>query len=437
MKDSPLQDLPSTAATTKPRKVVELRYVLMPFAIIFAAIIVLMAFSAMAPKPEKKTNISKAPLVETQVLQASTVNFAIHSQGTVQPRTETILISEVSGVIKRVSDKFVAGGYFKQGELMLEIDPISYEVALLQAQARLDAANAKLIEEKARSKQAEHEWRMTGKALDEAPILALRTPLLQQAQADVKAAQADVKNAQIKLARTKIIAPYDAMVKQKIADVGQYVSTGSQLAITFAIDYAEVRLPIKSRDLPYIQVPRVTDDKQTKEGALVHLSQSLSNSPSASDNNLLHSWETRISRSEGVVDSRSRVNYLITTIDDPYNIQNNSDKATVRIGTFVNANIRGSDIDNIFMLPRASIRGADKVYLLNTDNTLSTTTVDILHSDSRYIYVRGGLENGQRLITTNVQTPVNGMKLRTLEDSASPVSQETEKLESSANEQTL
>ncbi|NRB42568.1 MAG: hypothetical protein HRU20_29545, partial [Pseudomonadales bacterium] len=157
----------------KSVKMVPLRLVVMPFAIILVSIVIFIAFAAMAPKPEKLPVTVKAPVVDVLELQSATVNFSITSQGTVAPRTETTLISEVSGQIKRVSDKFVVGGYFEKGELLLEIDPISYEVALLQAQARLDAAGARLVEEQARSKQSEHEWRMTGKPLYEAPVLAL------------------------------------------------------------------------------------------------------------------------------------------------------------------------------------------------------------------------------------------------------------------------
>jgi len=185
-----------------------------PGLIILISFVIAIIMVLSAGKPHKKPKHKKVPLVEVVAAKATDVTFQIETQGSVSPRTETILVSEVSGQIKNVSEKFVVGGFFKKGEQLLEIDPISYEVALLQSQARLDSAKARWVEEKARSDQAKKEWSLTGRSLKNAPILALRKPQLQLAKADVKAAEADVKSAQIKLQRTKIIAPYDAMIKR-------------------------------------------------------------------------------------------------------------------------------------------------------------------------------------------------------------------------------
>lgn len=210
----------------KPRRMIQLRYVLTPIAIILFAIIGLIVVAALAPKPAKKPTIIKAPLVEAQSIERQDIRFAISSQGSVVPRTQTNLVSEVSGQITSVNDKFNVGGFFKKGEVLLTIDDISYRVGLLQAQSRLDAANAVLVEEQARKEQAEDEWLLTGKALSAAPVLALRLPQLQKAKADVKAAEADVTDAEVKLTRTQIKAPYDAMLKEKQVEIGQYVILG-------------------------------------------------------------------------------------------------------------------------------------------------------------------------------------------------------------------
>ena len=167
----------------KTRRMIPLRYVLTPIAIILLAIIGLIVFAVLAPKPAKKPVIIKAPLVEVENIVRQNVRFTITSQGSVLPRTQTHLVTEVSGQITSVNDKFNVGGFFTKGEVLLTIDDISYQVALLQAQSSLDSATAVLIEEQARKDQAEDEWLLTGKALSEAPVLALRLPQLQKAKA--------------------------------------------------------------------------------------------------------------------------------------------------------------------------------------------------------------------------------------------------------------
>ena len=231
--------------------------ILIPILIIVLGFVVLAVLSGMAEKPEKKSQINLAPIVDVLSIKTQDVVFSISSQGSVIPRTETALISEVSGAVTSVSKKFLVGGYFTKGEVLLEIDPITYQVAVLQSEARLGAAEATYVEENARAEQAEDEWLLSGRPLEDAPLLALRLPQLQKAQADVKAAEADLKQAQIKLARTKIIAPYDALLKEKNVDIGQYVTSGVQLAKTFAVDYAEIRLPIKQHDIAFIDLPKI------------------------------------------------------------------------------------------------------------------------------------------------------------------------------------
>jgi multidrug efflux system membrane fusion protein len=422
----------SQAITRNPSK---FKKALIPSGIVLAGVAVFMLMGSFAPKPHKKEIIAKVPLVDVIEVSRGNVIFEIESQGSIVPRTETTLVSEVSGQIKKVSHKFVVGGYFQKGEHILEIDPISYEVALLQSQARLDGANAKLVEEKARGKQAEKEWGLTGRSKKNAPILALRKPQLQQALADVKAAEADVKNAEIKLQRTKITAPYDAMVKAKQVDIGQYVSTGTQLATTFAVDYAEIRLPIKEQDIAYIDVPSMNDQAQAGSqhvGSQVELS--------TFQGGKLKKWTTFITRSEGVVDASSRVNYVVAQINDPYGLLVNTEQSNLKtnnsktintetinnpllIGTFVKATIIGIETDNIIAIPRKAVRDENKIYVLDENRKLDINQVDILRSDSKNIYISAGLKDQSKIVVTKLVTAVNGMKLRLKDDKDTELSQ--------------
>ena len=61
--------------------------------------------------------------------------------------------------------------------------------------------------------------------------------------------------ASLNLERTQIRAPYPGRVRTKNADVGQYVNPGSPLGHIYAIDYAEVRLPVSDDQLAYLDLP--------------------------------------------------------------------------------------------------------------------------------------------------------------------------------------
>ncbi len=386
----------------KPRRMIQLRYVLTPIAIILVAIVGLILVAALAPKPAKKPPVIKAPLVEVQAIERQDTRFTISSQGSVVPRTQTNLVSEVSGQITSVNSKFNVGGFFSKGEVILTIDDISYRVGLLQAQSRLDAANAVLVEEQARKEQAEGEWLLTGKSLSKAPVLALRLPQLQKAKADVKAAEADVTEAEVKLTRTKIKAPYDAMIKEKQVDIGQYVSTGSTLAMTFAVDYAEVRLPIKQRDIEFLNLPKI--NQQDHNASQVDIFYQLMGRQ--------HTWSSNLTRYEGEVDSRSRVHYVVAQVNDPYSVLPTNEHQELRIGTFVNAKIAGKMVSDIVVIPRDAIHGANKLYLVDEDNKLHIQAINVLRNDADYVYSHDVFSQGHRLITTQMETPVEGMSLR-------------------------
>ncbi|MBA6342323.1 efflux RND transporter periplasmic adaptor subunit [Colwellia sp. MB02u-10] len=388
----------------KNQRMIPLRFVLAPIAIILVAVIGLIIFTVLSPKPAKKPVIIKAPLVEVKNIARQDVGFVIASQGSVLPSTQTQLISEVSGQITFVNEKFNIGGFFTQGEVLLSIDDINYQVALLQAQSQLDAAKALLIEEQAKKDQAEEQWLLTKRALSEAPVLALRLPQLQKAKADIKAAKANVISAEVKLARTKIIIPYDAIVKEKQVDIGQYVSMGSALTTIFAVDYAEVRLPIKPRDVGFLNLPKINAKQSSRSTVDIY----------TKVNGTEHRWASNLTRYEGEVDSRSRVHYVIAQIDDPYSVLSSSKHQELRIGSFVNANIAGKEVKDIVTIPRDALHGANRIYLVDEDNKLHIQEINILRNDATYVYSHDSFGAGFRLVTTQMQAPVEGMALRVL-----------------------
>ncbi|MCO7225668.1 efflux RND transporter periplasmic adaptor subunit [Pleionea sp. CnH1-48] len=361
----------------------------------------------MKSKPEapKKPTVDRTPLVEVMELAPDTVQFNVESQGVVMPRTETTLVSEVSGVVQNVSPKFVVGGYFKKGEVLLEIDPTDYQVALKQAKARLAGQQAQYAQEKARAEQALKEWDLSGRKRSQAPALALRKPYLAEAEANVLSAEADLQNAQRKLERTTIRAPYDGMLKNKLSDIGQFVGTGTQLGVIFAIDYAEVRLPLTDQELAYINVPDMKMLNEEGHSIPVTLQANYAGEDMT--------WNADIVRMEGVIDSNSRVHYAVAQINDPYRLfSTQGNTAPLKVGTFVTANINGVELDNLYKIPRDAFRDLDKVLVSDKDSRLYIRELKVVRAEANYVFVDSGLSEGDRVVLTSMESPVQGMKVR-------------------------
>lgn len=349
----------------------------------------------MKPPPESREIADSTPLVEVLPLEEMTANFTIASQGTVRPRTETILSAEISGSITSISPKFIAGGIFAQGEELLRIDPTNYTVAVDQAKAtveqrRIEFEGAKKL--RSQGYRAESEYA--------------------SAVAALAAATSDLVKAERNLQRTYITLPYGGMVRAKEADIGQYVSPGTRLGVTFAIDYAEVRLPLTDRDLAFVDLPDAAAISATgsAEGPLVELS--------AVQKGREAHWQARIVRTEGVVDEKNRVTYAVARIEDPYNVRTSpADVSPLPMGTFVAATIQGTTVENVVRVPRISLRGNNQLMFIDAENTLQIRTVDVLRADAEYAYLDGATIFGSRIILTAIESPLNGMSVRTSDDS--------------------
>lgn len=375
----------------------------LPLGIFVLAIVVFIVLITIgqAQRPERVEESRQAVLVDVIEAEARLVNFTVNSQGSVQPRTETTLVAEVSGKISSVAPDFIAGGFFEAGEVLLEIDPSDYRTALKRAQASLASQQARLADERARSEQALRDWRNLGRT-GEPSDLVLRKPQVQEAIANVEAAEADVDKARRDLERTRISVPYDGLVKRKLVDIGQFVSPGSQLGVTFAIDTAEIRLPLSTDDVAYVDLPSATRAGED-EYPLVTLS--------AVQAGERRTWQARIVRTEGVVDETSRAIYAVAQVVDPYGVLGQSKQDELKVGTFVRAEIQGRSAGTVVVLPRRALQQDNTVLIANSERELEVRPVTVVRAEPHEVYISTGVEDGERVITTTLEAPIPGMRL--------------------------
>ena len=343
------------------------------------------------------------PLVRVQSVYPTDFQLVIPAQGTVAPRTQTTLISQVAGQIIDVSPAFANGGFFEKDNVLLIIDPRDYEAAVAQAQVQVAQAKLRLAREEEESAIARDEWKRLGSG--EPTDLVLRKPQIAEARATIAAAEGALMRANLNLERTQIRAPYPGRVRTKNADVGQFVNPGSPLGQIYAIDYAEVRLPVPDDQLAYLDLPL-----------------SFRNNPhhnSVPDVRFLatfagqkHTYMGRIVRVEGEIDTRSGMIALVGRVDNPYR-QRDSNTPPLAVGMFVTAEILGHHAENVVVIPRSALRGKNRV-LVVTDNRLYYRTIDILRADAEKVVVKSGLKSGEQLCISPIDTVVDGMRVRTV-----------------------
>ena len=373
--------------------------------VVLAALFLAVMMNVLQPDAEKTSEPEAAIAVKTEIVNRAQLAMHVESQGIVAPRTRTRIISEVSGLVLDVADAFVVGGTFKAGDMLLKLDPTDYEVALQRAEAKVISFKALMELENARSVQAEKEWGMTGRPTSEAPLLALRRPYLLEAEANLLQAKAEVRQAEIKLSKTFIRASYAGMVSEKLADIGQFVTMGTAIGETFAIDFVEIRLPLSEKDLTMMDGLSSQVELRKKQITLT-----------GTVDGIVTSWLATLARSEGVVDELNRSQYIVARVADPYGLDDNDRQVPLRVGTFVKASIQGKVLKDVFKVPRSALLEGSRIGLVDDQALLKIISVEVASTDDNHYYISEGLQDGHQIVTSALGTPIEGLKLRIKND---------------------
>lgn len=384
----------------------KLKY-LLPVAIlavsVLGAIIIVASKPDVTPKPPE----IKPRLIRVTEVRAKDVQMMLTSQGTVTPRTESVLVSQVAGLIKSVSPAFVAGGFFEKNDILVRLDASDHQFAVIQAKQQVAQAELALKLEEQQGEIAKDEWRKLNDTL--IPALVAREPQLAQTRAALDAAKATLQQAELNLQRAFIRAPFAGRIRTKNADVGQYATPGMTLAQIYAIDYAEVRLPLPDDQLQFLDMAfDFRGSKNDSQGQEVLLKANFAGRQ--------QTWKAYLTRIEAEVDSRSRMIHVVARAENPYGRSQDDNRPPLAAGLFVQAEIFGKQYKNIYEVPRKAIKSGSQVLVIEQGNKLYARDVKILRLDAETAYISEGLDNGEMICLSKLDIFVNGMLVEPVRD---------------------
>lgn len=376
---------------------------LLPIGVIAVAVAIAAALIAARPAVETRPPETVAPLVRTLAAEPRDVDIVVRSQGTVAPRTETVLVPEIAGRVVSVSPSLAPGGFFEKGDVLVRIDPRDYELAAVAAKSQVAQAASRLQVEEEEAAVARREWEALGRG-DPAPLV-VREPQLAEARAALEAARSAQERAERDRARTIIRAPFAGRVREERVDLGQVVAPGNALATLYAVDVAEVRLPLPDEELAFLDLP-LGYRAGSKPGPKVTLHATFAGQALR--------WEGRIVRTEGEIDPVSRMVHLVAEVQDPYGrASRQRSAAPLAVGMFVRAQIRGRELQDVVVLPRAALRGENQVLVVDGEDRLRYRRVEVVRTDREDVFIGGGLRTGERVCVSPLDVAVDGMKVRT------------------------
>ena len=394
-----------TLPQTKPGLTSKLLRVAFPVAFIISGVIAY-SFLSIEPAKEKKPPEEKKE-IRTKVVKllAQDYQVIVQTNGIVQPHNEVTLSAQVSGQVTHISPAFEAGSYFSAGDVLVRVDSRDYKTALAVAEAQLLGAQAAL--QLANETYERNTALYARNGVSEA-VLKQSYAAKAQAEAQVDMAKAQQEQAARDLERTVIVAPFDGRVRQKNIGLSESVGMGAPLGIIFAVDFAEVRLPISGKKLQFLDLPEFSTD--------AHVEVQLRNAINKESETI---WTAKIVRTEGALDENTLDLFAIARIDDPFGRQ--SGTPPLRIGQPVVASIAGKMLNGVYSVPRIAVRQLDQVYFVdkvnNTDYTLSSKTLVPVWSDDEHLIVDdASIPDGQLLATTQIVFAPDGAKVEIIPD---------------------
>jgi RND family efflux transporter MFP subunit len=357
------------------------------------------------PKPEPEAMPEFVPpTVEVVMAAPASRSLFVETQGTVHPRREIQLVSQVGGRVEEVSSRFAQGAFFAAGERLVKVEGVDYEFAIARAESQVAASEQLVAEEEGRALQAKREWRDLGTVQGNA--LFLRKPQLASAKAALKASEADLSAARLDLSRTEISSPFNGRITEKFVDVGQFVALGTTVATIYDTDVVEVRLPLTDRQVALLDLPLNYQQEQAEElaGSPVVLRARFASKE--------WEWHGEIVRTDAIIDISSRVVYAVAEVEKPFAMLAGSDRPPLSPGLFVHATIAGRELPDVSQLPRSALRTDGTVMLVGNDDRAQVRTVMVLRSDPTSVWVQG-LQKGERVIVREPTLVVSGMEVAT------------------------
>ena len=367
-------------------------------AVLLAAVAAAAGIIMSRPMPEQLTVSETTSAIRAMTVVKESLRLKIRSEGTVTPKTQTNVIPEIKGRVTWISPNLVVGGYFQAGDLLVTIDAADYEARTGLAQAQLLRAEAELEHKRFEFKRLQQ---LIKDNLVSQSNLENAARAHKIAKANVIESKINLAQAERDLGRTKITAPFEGMVRSESIDIGQFVQQGAPIASIYASDAVEVRLPIVNAQLAYLDPANLQRGELDPATApMIKLTARYAGTSFV--------WRGQLARTEGEIDAQSR---MITAVARVRQDNQSPDVPPLQVGAFVAAEIEGQYLNDIVRLPRAALRPNSQVLIIDGDNRLRFRAVNVLRLENDFVLIDSGLESGEVVNLSPIQTVVDGMRV--------------------------
>ncbi len=350
--------------------------------------------------PEESPRSAK--IVQTIPLVPQTRSVAVSAKGSVVPSRKVVINPQVTGQVIWQSDSIVIGGHVREGDELIRIDPNDYELALAEVKANFEQARFEREVESGRQVIAQREWVELQSDLDMEEVnesLVLREPHLRRAEALMEKARNDIKIAELERSRTIITAPFNAVVTEESVEMGQLLSPGSDICELVGTDEFWIQVTVPFSQLKWVRFP---EGGRPGAAAKVILD--------AGDE---ETWEGRVIRLLGDLDSLGRMARVVVSVEDPLNIHRKSDRRfPLLLNSYVEVRIDAGSLEDTLVIPRAALREGNRIWVVGDDHLLKILPAKVLWREKKEtVLISNNVEEGDQLIVSDLRVALPGMEV--------------------------
>jgi multidrug efflux system membrane fusion protein len=335
------------------------------------------------------------PPVQAATATSESVPRYLSGLGTITAANTVTVRSRVSGQLKAIH--FQEGQQVNAGDLLAEIDPSEFNVALAQAQGQLAKDKATLAN--ARRDLARYQ-QLAKTSLVSRQDLDAQQALVSESEGTVKTDEASVASAQLQLEWSRITAPVSGRVGLKQVDVGNQISSSDTTGIVVLTQTHPIDLIFT---LPESDIATVVQAQKSAQKLVVE-AWDRTNKQKLSSGTLL-SLDNQIDATTGTIKLKARFD--------------NQDDALFP-NQFVNARMLVATQQDAVVIPAAALQMGNEgnfVWVLNDKNKVSKHTVTPGIQDSQKVVISAGLSAGDRVVTDGIDRLTEGAQVEVVDAS--------------------
>ncbi|MEC9291409.1 MAG: efflux RND transporter periplasmic adaptor subunit [Pseudomonadota bacterium] len=337
--------------------------------------------------PQVKKAESKRTIVDVMNVSPAPYHVEFSVPGLVEAPSELQLTPEVSGRVVKVNASARSGANFKAGQPLFQIDTSDYELLVAQRDSELAQAKTALALERAESSAAVKEWKVLHGS-KEIPELVSRAPQLRQAEAAVTSARAALENAKRDLVRTSFLFPFDGVVVESRVIEGQYLQAGQSYGTAYNAEKLQTRVTLDAEQLDWM----ISSEKAEAEIEVEYLGS-------------MHRVPVILRQGDVFAESTTRFT--------PVYFDFKERESYLYPGQLAKVFLKGPVEQDVLKLPVSALQSDGKVWVYNTDNTVSSFVPEIIYRNKDHVAIRsrGG---ALTVVKSRLSGAIDGMTVERL-----------------------